>query len=103
MTTAYPTGGVLLPDGSVLFAEGYSPGPPALASVELYDPSAGSFKAAGTAATLTAVGSATRLNDGRVLLIGRVGTSPPFGVGAELYDPADGTFSPVANLLIQLR
>jgi len=78
-----------------LFAEGNFTGAPA--SVELYDPSTGSFSVAGNAATLTGVDSATLLNDGRGLLSGRVGTFPPLAYGAELYDPAAGTFGLVAH------
>jgi hypothetical protein len=95
MTIAYPTGGVLLPDGRVLFAGDDVTHTQAI--VELYDPSTGRFNVAGKPATLTGVYSVTRLNDGRVLLHGRVRISPPLAFGAEVYDPATGSFSPVAN------
>lgn len=85
-TLVRPEGGVLLPDGRVLFAEGYPTG--TLASVELYDPATGNFNLVGHSASLSAVGWATLLSDGRVLLV---------GVGAELYDPAANTFNPIAN------
>jgi large repetitive protein len=97
MTMTSPTGGILLPDGRVLFARGDGTAP----SVEVYDPSTGNFNVAGNPATLTGVYTATLFNDGRVLLTGRVGTfpppGPPPGLGAEVYDPAAGTFSPIAN------
>jgi hypothetical protein len=91
---AQHTGGILLPNGQVLFAGTNFTGTPAI--VELYDPSSGSFSVAGDAAMLTSVDSATLLNDGGVLLTGY--TSGPSSVyGAELYDPGTGTLSSVAN------
>jgi len=100
MNTVRATGGVLLPDGRVLFAGNDVSG--ALFSIELYDPSTGLFNVVGRPATLSSFAPATLVNDGRVLLIGRVGTSLPAVYGAELYDPAAGTFSPVANWPQQL-
>jgi hypothetical protein len=100
MNTVHATGGVLLPDGRVLFAGSDVSG--ALFSIELYDPSTGLFNVVGRPATLSSFAPATLLNDGRVLLIGRVGISVPAVYGAELYDPAAGTFSPVANWPAQL-
>jgi hypothetical protein len=96
MTTIYPRGGVLLPDGRVLFAEGNFNFIGKVATVEFYDPITGNFNVAGSRSTLTAVNSATLLNDGRVLLVGWIGTIPAIP-SAELYDPAAETFSPVAH------
>lgn len=95
MTTAYPAGAVLLPDGRVLIAGADITH--TMVTVELYDPSTGNFNTAGEPATLTGMSFVTMLNDGRVLLSGRVGTFPPLVLGAELYDPDAGTFSPVGN------
>ncbi len=100
MNTLHATGGVLLPDGRVLFSGSDVSG--TVFSVETYDPSSGLFNVVGRPATLTSFTAATLLNDGRVLLIGRVGTSVPEISGAELYDPAAGTFTPVANWPEQL-
>jgi hypothetical protein len=86
MTLVRPEGAVLLPDGMVLFAEGYPTG--TLASVELYDPATGNFNVVGHSTSLSVVNWATLLNDGRVLLVGG---------GAELYDPTANTFTPIAN------
>ena len=90
MNIIRPIGGVLLPNGKVLFAESYNV-IGVLASVELYDPTDGVFNSAGNAATLAALDSATLLNDGRVLLTGWSNQ----GGGAEIYDPVAETFSPV--------
>ncbi len=90
MNIIRPIGGILLPNGKVLFAENYNV-TGVLASVELYDPTDGVFNSAGNAATLAALDSATLLNDGRVLLIGWSN----HGGGAEIYDPVAETFSPV--------
>jgi hypothetical protein len=86
MTAVNPKGGVLLPDGRVLFAGSDATGATAL--VELYDASTETFTVTGNATTLTSVESATLLNDGKVVLTGPA--------GAEIYDPAAGTFA-VAN------
>ena len=53
----------LLPDGRVLISGGGSP------TLELYDPSTGTFTATGAMTASMGVGSATLLPDGRVLLI----------------------------------
>jgi hypothetical protein len=74
MTAVDPKGGVLLPDGRVLFAGSDATGAAAL--VELYDSSTESFTITGHATTLTSVESATLLNDGKVLLTGTVRNSP---------------------------
>jgi Galactose oxidase, central domain len=92
MSTAYPGGAALLPDGKVLITG--QDITRTMASLEIYDPSTGNFTAAGKPATLTGASSATLLSDGRVLLIGIVGA---FVNGAEVYDPASGTFTPIAN------
>ena len=90
MSMIRPIGGVLLPDGRVLFAERYPTGAPA--SIEVYDPSSGAFTIAGASVSLALVSSAVLLNDGRVLLIG---LRTDRGSGAELYDPLTESFSPV--------
>jgi hypothetical protein len=65
-------------------------------SLELYDPSSGTFNAAGEP-TLTGGGYPALLSDGRVLLSGTVSTPPHYIPEAELYDPASGISTPVAN------
>jgi hypothetical protein len=94
MNTIQPVGGILLPNGTVFFVDGYPPGGgyPAAerARIELYDPSSGKFEIAGVSASLTTVGSAALLNNGSVLMIG-------LATGAEIYDPVAGTFTPTAT------
>ena len=77
----------LLPDGTVLVAGGVSGGS-GLASAERYDPSSGSWTAAGTMVTPRDRHTATMLRDGTVLMAGRTGT---LAASAELYDPGSGT------------
>jgi hypothetical protein len=96
----------LLSDGTVLIAGGWpncSPEHHDLASAELYNPLAGTFKATGDMATVRCLHTATLLNDGSVLITGGIenylsvsiirGVSqtplPPTVLdGAELYHPA---------------
>jgi hypothetical protein len=87
-----PTGGVLLANGKVLFAESYTTG--ALAKIVVYDPASGDFKDAGTTSTLGYVASAALLNDGRVLLLG--------AGQAEVYDPVAESFSLLPNFRTSL-
>jgi hypothetical protein len=95
MAMTNPRGGILLPDGTVLFA-GKNVSEP-LAHVELYDPSTGNFTVAGNLRTLGVVFSVALLNDGRVLFTGTVASSVPVAIGAEIYDPVSGAFVPLAN------
>src|SRR5262249_22452843 len=88
----------LLTNGKVLIAGGYSSTPRidafggALASAELYDPSAGTFAATGDMTTHRARHTATLLANGKVLIAGGGSSS------AELYDPATGTFPATGSM-----
>ncbi|HKD05891.1 MAG TPA: hypothetical protein VKB79_08310, partial [Bryobacteraceae bacterium] len=87
----------LLPDGKVLIAGGGS------ATLELYDPVAGTFTATATTASAI-IGAATLLPNGTVLLIEATETQtlPPsflYTRNAELYDPATGTVTPTASTI----
>jgi|SRR5579872_3486471 len=95
MAMSNPKGGILLPDGRVLFAGNNVSEP--LAHVELYDSSTGNFTMTGNSKTLGAVFSVISLNDGNVLFTGSVASSAPVAIGAEIYDPASGAFVPVTN------
>ena len=94
----------LLADGRVLLAGGASDAG-ALATIEAFDPAAGTFTAAGQLTEGRALHSATLLDDGRVLMAGggiidggSSEDSPPPLRTAELYDPATGTSTPTGEL-----
>jgi N-acetylneuraminic acid mutarotase len=99
----------LLPDGKVLVAGGgrQAEGFAYLASAELYDPSSGTWSAAGSMATPRSGHTATLLRDGKVLFVGGETESRDFpgnpeGVAsAELYDPGAGTWTVVASMPTQ--
>ena len=70
----------------------------AQATVELYDPVAGTFSPTGSLNTARHNHAATLLNNGQVLIAGGVdGSSNVLGT-AELYDPTTGTFTLTGSL-----
>jgi len=92
-----------LADGRILIAGGYTDVEVALASAEVYDPSADAFSPTGSMADARGLHTATRLADGRVLIAGGgpanwVSTAFPYLASAELYDPATGTFLPTGTM-----
>lgn len=86
----------LLPDGRVLIAGGASSNV-AIASTEIYDPAAGTFRIATPMSTARRGHTATLLPDDTVLLVGGWGNGGALA-SAELYDPVSGTLSPAGNL-----
>jgi len=79
----------LLPNGKVLIAGGYGGG----GTVELYDPSTGTFVPAGGMQFNRRHHTATLLPNGKVLIAGGNNSSL-----AELYDPATGILSPTGSM-----
>jgi WD40 repeat protein len=80
----------ILPDGRVFVAPGES-----RTTVEVYDPSTGTFSAAGTMSSY-GFGNAIALPDGRVVVLG--GTSLSNQGFAEVWDPTSLTLSPRRDL-----
>jgi hypothetical protein len=95
----------LLSDGQVLIAGGsmHLPqqfgGGSVLASAELYDPRAGTFRSAREMTTARRMHSATLLPDDRVLIVGGYDEGGTALASAELFDPATGTFSATGSLI----
>jgi hypothetical protein len=97
---------VLLPDGTVLVAGGDNvPGgdcPVPLASAELYDPEAGTWRTTGSMVETRIGMSATMLSNGTVLVAGGYGVLDCVPVGhasAELYDPDAGAWTATGDLI----
>ena len=96
---------LLLANGKVLVAGGYacdaSGNCQSLSSVEIYDPSSGSFSSAGTMTAPRSGHTLTLLNNGQVLIAGgQTCTSATTCTAlntAEIYDPIAATFTPTSN------
>jgi hypothetical protein len=77
----------LLSNGKVLITGGFGNGSGALASAELYDPSAGTFTATGGMAVARAGHAVMLLSNGKVLIAGGSGNaSEDILASAELYE-----------------
>lgn len=86
----------LLADGRVLVAGGLidQAGATTTATVELYDPTAGTFTTVAPMATARAQHTATALADGRVLIAGGASTKDGQGIAStEFFDPTALTFA----------
>ena len=72
-----------------------------LPASELYDPSTGTFSAAGVPPNINWVlTTATLLNTGKVLITGIGGSNDTSNFGAALYDPLAGTFTATGSMAL---
>ncbi len=99
-TERYQHTATVLPSGRVLIAAGWNPGssPSHLLSVELYDPSAGTWESTGDLATERRIHSSTLLPSGKVLVAGGI-LGSIYLASAELYDPATGMWEGAGDLV----
>ena len=105
VTARYGHTATLLNNGKVLVAGGFG-GPTstlqslgaALASAELYDPTAGTWSAAAPMNSARNGHTATLLASGKVLVTGGTDGTNTLS-SAEIYDPSSNTWTPVASLL----
>lgn len=87
-----------VPGGTVLIAGGHFV--QALASIESYDPNAGTFSSHSTFLNVTRTGHATtQLADGRLLLTGGQDAASDVNSSAEIFNPATGNFSLTGSLI----
>src|SRR5262245_12154053 len=95
----------LLPNGQLLIAGGASyrqqqfGAGVVLASVEMYDSAAGSFRAVASMTNARRSHTATLLPDDRVLIVGGYGEGGAALASAELFDLSTGTFRPTGSLM----
>jgi hypothetical protein len=90
----------LLAGGSVLAIGGVDNNSNILASVEVYSPGPGTWKATGSMARPRQQFPAVVLKSGKVLVAGGLGTSNIVLSEGELYNPATGTWSAAGSLSV---
>lgn len=95
--TRTKAGSILLHDGTVLYAGGYSSLVPGnlLTTSELYDPSTGVFSSAGSLLHGHVLPHVITLDDGTILIAG----SDTSTVYCEIYNPTSKTFSATGSLV----
>ena len=96
--TLLSNGQVLIAGGALHLQQQFGAGG-VLASAEVYDPGAGTFRAVGAMTTARRLHTATLLPDDRVLIVGGYGEGGAALASAELFDPATGTFSATGSLM----
>lgn len=87
---------VLLPDGRVFIAGGFSDGQRGLSESEVFDPRTNSFSSVGKMSARRASHTATLLQDGRVLIAG--GYDGDYLDSAEIFDPKTGKFTAAGRM-----
>jgi hypothetical protein len=88
----------LLRDGRVLLVGGTDTNPPTT-SAEVYDPSTGTWSAAGSTTVPRRAFTATPLADGRVLVSGGIAPATDTSLAsAELFDPATATWAATGSM-----
>jgi len=87
----------LLDNGKVLIAGGFVGDGEGLSSVELFDPTSGTFASAGNMSAARASHTATLLRNGKVLIAG--GYNVDYLGSAELFDPATNRFTSVGKMV----
>jgi N-acetylneuraminic acid mutarotase len=98
-TARYGHTATVLGSGAVLVVGGQSSAGQALATAELYDPTAGTWTTTGSMVTARYGHTATVLNDGRVLVTGGQDKAGHALGKAEIYDPASGTWTATRNMV----
>ena len=88
----------LLANGKVLIAGGSDANGNALSNAELYDPSTGTFAAAGSLNVPRTFDTATVLANGKVLIAGGYDQNGNNVASAELYDPVAGSFATISAM-----
>lgn len=88
----------LLGDGKVLVTGGYT-GTNYTSSVELYDPSSGTWKLTNAMNATRYAHTATRLTNGKVLIVGGRDFSSGVRSSAELFDPLTGNWTLTNSML----
>ena len=96
--TLLSNGQVLIAGGDLHLEQQFGTGS-VLASAEVYEPGAGTFRAAGAMTTARRVHTATLLPDDRVLIVGGYGDEGTALASAELFDLATGTFTATGSLI----
>ena len=99
ITARYGHTATLLGNGTVLVAGGQNTAGQALATAELYDPTAGTWTATGSMITARYGHTATLLSDGRVLVAGGQDKGGHVTGAAEIYDPTAGTWTATGSMV----